>query len=492
VRAQSFPSRSRVALTLALAGLAAGSLVAVSTAPPARAEDRASALRSAAAYGPKNSYKIGIAVYDIKRHKVYGSGSYRSTFASESVVKAMIATRLILQGRMHGSTARRAYKMITQSDDGIASAFYGSVGGDHLINWVKRHYHVPDLGSPPHRAGWWGNTHITPIGLVKFYAKVKRDRKVGPWLLNAMHHAHKYGSDGTYQFFGLPSATRHAAVKQGWGIDYDDWGRSADFNTTGFVNGDRYAVAILARGPARTYGRAIGNALTQTARRLLPGGRFPDANPVIHAMSHRSGTTLGGQRINVRGTDFTGVRAFYFGSARATDVRVISAGELVLTAPAHAAGEVSVRVLTTHGISSSASKYRYVRPPTVTALAPTSGPAAGGTSVTLSGTDFTNVGSVWFGAKRATSFRVLSSTRVVAVAPAGVPGSVSVSVHTWYGNSPSAPGNQIAYTAPASGSAAPGTSTPPGTASPPTPTPAPARASDQPAGPAPSGAVTPG
>jgi len=474
--------RARVALALALLGLAGSTVVAVSSAPRARAEDRTSALRSAAAYGPKNSYKIGIAVYDTKRHTVYGSGSYRSTFASESVVKAMIATRLIRQGRMHGSTAQRAYKMITQSDDGIASAFYGSVGGDSLINWVKRTYHVPDLGSPPHRANWWGNTHITAIGLVKFYAKVKRDEKVGPWLLNAMHHAHEYGSDGTYQFFGLPSATTHAAVKQGWGIDYDDWGRSADFNTTGFVNGDRYAVAILARGPARTYGRAIGNALTQTARRLLPGGRFPDANPVIQHMTHRSGTTLGGQRINVRGTDFTGVRAVYFGSARATSVQSISAGELSLTAPAHAAGEVSVRVLTTHGISSIRSKYQYVRPPTVTALSPASGPVAGGTTVMVTGTDFTHVLSMWFGNRRASSFRVLSSTRAVAVAPPGTAGSVPVGVHTWYGNAPAVAGNQFTYTA-SSTTSAPQPNQPAQPNQPVEPA--------QPAQPSPSGTVTP-
>ena len=478
----------RLPLALALLALVAGSVVAVTTAPSARAEDRSSALRSAAAYGPRNSYKIGIAVYDTLRNKVYGSGSYKSTFASESVVKAMIATRLILQGRMHGSTARRAYKMITQSDDAIASAFYGSVGGDGLINWIKRHYHVPDLGGPPHRANWWGNTHITAIGLVKFYAKVKRDKKVGPWLLNAMHHAHEYGSDGTYQFFGLPSATEHAAVKQGWGLDYDDWGHSADFNTTGFVNGDRYAVAILARGPARTYGRAIGNALTQTARRLLPGGRFPDADPVIHHMTHRSGTTLGGQRINVRGTDFTGVGAVYFGTARATAVRVVSSTELVLTTPAHAAGVVSVRVSTTHGISSVRSRYSYVRPPTVTALSPPGGPAAGGTTVTLTGTDFTHVSSVWFGSRPAARYQVLSATRISAVAPAGVAGPVTVKVHTWYGWSSPLAGNRFVYAAPPSSSgAAPAAATSSSASSSASPS-GPA----SPARPAPSGSATPG
>ena len=437
----------------AAAAVVAGALV-VSTAPAAQASSRADVLQSAAAYGPKSGYKIGIAVYDTKRNVVYGSGAYKSTFASESVIKAMIATRLILQGRMHGTTAKRAYKMITQSDDGIASSFYASVGGDGLINWIKRHYRVPDLGSPPHRAGWWGNTHITPIGLVKFYAKVKRDKKVGPWLLNAMHHAHVYGSDGTYQFFGLPSATTHAAVKQGWGTDYDDWGRSADFNTTGFVDGDRYAVAILARGPARTYGRAIGNALTQTARRLLPGGRFPDANPVIQHMSHRSGSTLGGQRIDLRGTDFTGVSGVYFGATKGTGLHVISSTELEITTPAQAAGQVSVRVATSHGTSSVRSYYRYVRPPAVTSVSPASGPVAGGTAVTLAGTDFTNVCSVWFGSERAASFRLLSPTRIVAVAPPGAAGPVTVGVHTWYGGSASGDGNRFTYVAPPSTSSA--------------------------------------
>jgi hypothetical protein len=42
----------------------------------------------------------------------------------------------------------------------------------------------------------------------------------------------------------------NAAIKQGWGQDDDDWTASSDFNSTGFVNGDRYAVAILLTGPS--------------------------------------------------------------------------------------------------------------------------------------------------------------------------------------------------------------------------------------------------
>jgi hypothetical protein len=450
-RSTSRPTSRRLIAVLGGAILVAAGVGAV-LPQAAGAADRSTVMRSAAAYGTAHKYKIGIAVYDTKTNRVYGSGSSRSTFASESVIKAMIATRLILQGRMRGQTARRAYKMITQSDDAIASAFYGSVGGDGLINWIKRHYHVPDLGSPPHRAGWWGNTHITPLGLVKFYAKLKSDKRVGPWLLNAMHHARKYGSDGTYQFFGLPSATQGAAVKQGWGLDYDDWGRSADFNSTGFVNSDRYAVAILARGPSRTYGGAIGNALTQTARRLLPGGRFPDPDPVIQHMTRRTGQTTGGLRITVRGTDFTHASAVYFGAVKGRSLHVVSSTELMITQPPHSPGKVSVRVVTDHGTSTPHSYFIFVRPPTVTSVGPTSGPDTGGTTVTVRGTDFTRVFSVWFGNTPARKYTLSSSTLLTAVAPAGVAGSVPISVHTLYGRSPAGPGAAFSYLPPPSAS----------------------------------------
>src|SRR4051794_25347561 len=187
---------------------------------PASAATRPSVLVAAASYARSQGFHIGIAVYDTRTGAIYGSGDDTGRFASESIVKAMIATRLLVQGRMTGTTAHRAWKMITQSDDGIATSFYNSVGGDGLINWIERRYHVWNLGSPPSSPGYWGNTHITPRGLVTYYARVKRDPRVGPWLITAMRHIRRYGSDGTYQYFGLPSATTGAAVKQGWGCDF--------------------------------------------------------------------------------------------------------------------------------------------------------------------------------------------------------------------------------------------------------------------------------
>jgi hypothetical protein len=69
--------------------------------------------------------------------------------------------------------------------------------------------------------------------------------------------------------------------------------------------------------------------------------------------------------------------------------------------------------------------------PTVTELSPTHGPAAGGNTVTIKGTGFTDANAVHFGAATATSVAVVSATEVTAKAPAGTAGStVDVSVTT--------------------------------------------------------------
>jgi hypothetical protein len=443
----------RLSAGAAVVLLAAGSVTVVLAVRPSRAAalTRSGVLSAAASYGPERGYHVGIAVYDTQRNRIYGAGASTGTFASESVVKAMIANRLLVQGRMYGTTARRAYKMITQSDDGIASSFYGSVGGDGLIHWIKQRYKVWDLGYRPSNPGWWGNTHITPRGLVKYYARMKRDPLVGPWLLNAMHHATRYGSDGTYQYFGIPSATSGFGIKQGWGCDYGGGCNDADFNTTGFVNNNRYAVAILARGPVGTYGNAISSMLTETAKLLLPGGRFPEVRPEVRSLSTISGRVAGGERIGVRGAGFTQVRAVLFGQVRGSAIRVIGPGRLRVTTPQHAAGNYPVRVVTTHGTSLIGTvRFRFVRPPAVTAITPSAGRVTGATTVSITGARFDSTTRVLFGGVAGSNLHVTSETTLTVVAPEHAPGTVDVRVVTRYGSSPLVAADRYTYVAPPS------------------------------------------
>ncbi|MGN6607271.1 MAG: IPT/TIG domain-containing protein [Jatrophihabitans sp.] len=435
--------RNRCALA---AVLAAASLVVVLPAQDAHAAMRNEVGTSAAQYATRAGYRIGIAVYDTKNHTLHGSGAYRSAFASESVVKTFIATRLLVTGQMVGVTAQMAYKMITQSDDNMATALYGRVGGDSLIDWVKSYFRVPDLGSRPWRAGWWGTTRITPAGLVKFYVKAKANRRVGPWLLNAMHHATKYGSDGTYQFFGLPSATTHPAVKQGWGGDYDY--TTACFNTTGFVDNDRYAVAILARGPMSSYGARIGSMLTAVARRLLPGGVYPAPIPFVSALSRHAGATTGHQSVTVRGSDFSGVTGVLFGTTRASNVHVLSPGVLTADAPPQTPRTVAVHVQTTHGTSvpTLRSAFTYGAPPVVTSLSRSSGAVGGGDQLTVRGHDFGSLVQVKVGTAVAKVVGAPTGTSVTVVVPkAAAAGTVHVQVVTIYAGSAPGAADQYAY-----------------------------------------------
>jgi hypothetical protein len=268
MRAKLLAGASGLALVLGL-------IVVAVTGPAPAGASVASQAASAVDYARTHGYRSAIGVLDTQTGAFTGAGDYNSTYASESVMKTFIATRLLMTGQMSGWNETTAYKMITQSDDASASALYGRVGGDSLINWVKQALNIPNLGYPPLRAGWWGGTQITAAGMASFYNAVRHRPAIWNWLGNAMHHATPYGSDGVYQFFGIPSATTGFAVKQGWGGD-NAAGQPA-FNSTGFVNGDRYAVVILTQGGS--YGTPIANMVTAEARLLMPGGKIASDDP---------------------------------------------------------------------------------------------------------------------------------------------------------------------------------------------------------------------
>jgi hypothetical protein len=82
--------------------------------------------------------------------------------------------------------------------------------------------------------------------------------------------------------------------------------------------------------------------------------------------------------------------------------------------------------------------------PAVSGLNPTSGAAAGGTSVTITGSNLTGATAVNFGTTPATSFTVNNPTTVTAVAPADI-GNVDVTVTTAGGASAANANDQFTY-----------------------------------------------
>ena len=85
-------------------------------------------------------------------------------------------------------------------------------------------------------------------------------------------------------------------------------------------------------------------------------------------------------------------------------------------------------------------------PATVSGLSATSGPAAGGTVLTISGSGFTGATAVDFGSTPAVSFTVVSDTLIAATVPPGTPGqTVQVTVTTPSGTSTTAAADQFSY-----------------------------------------------
>jgi hypothetical protein len=84
--------------------------------------------------------------------------------------------------------------------------------------------------------------------------------------------------------------------------------------------------------------------------------------------------------------------------------------------------------------------------PTVSSVNPNSGPTAGGTTVTITGTGFNCVSGVSFGTTAAT-FTVNSPTQITATSPAGTAGTVDVTVKNCNGTSPTGTSDQFTYVA---------------------------------------------
>jgi hypothetical protein len=154
--------------------------------------------------------------------------------------------------------------------------------------------------------------------------------------------------------------------------------------------------------------------------------------------------------VTITGTNLNGATQVNFGTTAATNFTVNSSTQITATAPALTAGNIyDITVVTPYGTSgtSSADQFTAVAAPTVTGVSPASGSWIGGTSVTITGTNFTGLISVAFGGIYASSITVNSSTQMTVTAPAAVPGTFDITVTTSNGTSATSSADQFTYTA---------------------------------------------
>ncbi len=149
--------------------------------------------------------------------------------------------------------------------------------------------------------------------------------------------------------------------------------------------------------------------------------------PAINSVTPNAGPTTGGQTgVIINGTNIGGATSVTFGGTAAT-ITNNTATDITVTTPAHAAGTISVVVTVPAGSVTATNAYRYAAPPAISSLSPTSGPAGGGQSVTINGTNLSLVTSVTFGGVAAT-IGTNSGIAVSVTTPVHAAGAVDVVV----------------------------------------------------------------
>ncbi|RQX19535.1 hypothetical protein DDE19_03815 [Micromonospora ureilytica] len=148
----------------------------------------------------------------------------------------------------------------------------------------------------------------------------------------------------------------------------------------------------------------------------------PSAAPTAATISPDEGPQSGGQTVTITGTGFIpGGTTVTFDGVPATGVTVAPAGtSLTAVTPAGAVGPASVLVSTVNGTVPPLG-YTYLADGSaavITGLTPPSGPTAGGTTVTITGTGFNGVAAVDFNGLPSTGFTVdPAGTTISVVAP---------------------------------------------------------------------------
>jgi hypothetical protein len=185
--------------------------------------------------------------------------------------------------------------------------------------------------------------------------------------------------------------------------------------------------------------------------------------PTVTAVEPTEGSTVGGHAVKIVGTNLEDPSEVHFGTASGTEVHAVSATELTVKTPAHEAEEVDVTVTTPGGTSTTggADRYTYVTPPppTVTAVSPSEGSIAGGTTVTVTGTNLEGA-SVQFGSSAGGEVQVLSASELRVKTPTHAAGAVDVTVTTPGGTSVTSAADRFSFVLPppeppAGGSGAP-------------------------------------
>jgi hypothetical protein len=255
------------------------------------------------------------------------------------------------------------------------------------------------------------------------------------------------------QFSGQVAAVSDAAATNPRQLTTSiDWGDKTG-STPGTVSGANGTFTVTS---IHTYNNAgsftITITVTDTTTRQTSRGSGAATvtmqGPAITGINSNSGPAAGGTKVTITGSNFTNATSVSFGTTAAASFTITSDTQITAVSPA-GNGTVDVTVTTPGGTStiSTADQFTYIPLPSVKSVTPTSGPVAGGTTVTITGSNFTNATSVSFGSTTTSNFTVDSDTQITALSPQGS-GTVDVTVTTPNGTSAKSQADQLSYIPP--------------------------------------------
>jgi hypothetical protein len=256
--------------------------------------------------------------------------------------------------------------------------------------------------------------------------------------------AGKVDAGAAYVFLSTPTITGFTPAS-------GPVGTTVTLTGSGFTG----ATAVRFNGvAATTYAAASATQITATVPAgatsgtiavATPGGTATSASsftvttpipaPTITSFTPATGPV--GTTVTLTGSGFTGATAVRFNGVAATTYAVVSATLITANVPAGATTG-TIAVATPGGIATSASVFIVTTPipaPTITSFTPATGPV--GTTVTLTGSDFTGAGVVRFNGAPAAVFTVDSDVQITVTVPADAT-SGAIAVTTFAGTATSA------------------------------------------------------
>ena len=216
------------------------------------------------------------------------------------------------------------------------------------------------------------------------------------------------------------------------------------------INGTAIVVDALKVTLLSALGSKFNTSITVAESSCSATGPDIESPPTVTGITPKYGPIAGGTQVTVTGNDFLPGSTVSFGGTPATNVVIDSPSQLTATSPAHAAGPVNVVVTNAFGSSpiNANDVFTYENVPVIAAngLTPLFGPTAGGTAVTITGSNFGPDSVVTFGGNPATNVVVVNAGEITAKTPPGAAGPVPVVV-TDGGGSATAP-QEFTYVAP--------------------------------------------